>query len=87
MLLATRCCGPAFVSYTVLVLVLAADPFDRPDGFPELVVNRIQALTRVLMQQPKPEVRFAKSVFGQLLQEMDSWPSERFRRYGHCALH
>ncbi len=59
---------------------LWADPFDRPDNFPELVVNRIQASVKLLEAQPKPEVRFNKSLFGQLFGEMDGWANEKFRR-------
>jgi len=58
-----------------------ADPFDRPDNFPELLVNRIQASLRVLSAQPKPEVRFSKSLFGQLYGEMEGWSNEKFRRW------
>ena len=57
-----------------------SDPFDRPDNFPELVVNRIQASVKLLEAQPKPEVRFNKSLLGQLFGEMDGWANEKFRR-------
>ena len=45
------------------------------------MVNRIQASLKVLEAQPKPEVRFNKSLFGQLYSEMEGWTNEKFRRW------
>jgi len=39
----------------------------------------------VLSAQPKPEVRFSKSLFGQLYGEMEGWSNEKFRRWVHCS--
>jgi len=62
----------------------ASDPFDRPDGIPELKVNRIQAAHELLEAIKDPEQRFRKSVFGQLAQHIQEWPSDHFKRdYSH----
>jgi len=66
---------------TTSVTVPASDEYDRPEGFPEVTLNRI---TPRSMYGSKESFTFNErlhdSVFGQLMDAMNSWDDRQFRK-------
>jgi hypothetical protein len=58
-----------------------ADEYDRPDEIQEITINRIGALaSRARKDTDSFEKLFSKSVFGQLMNNMNGWSDDALRR-------
>lgn len=73
------------LSSTSMYTTPPGDEYERPDGFPELFINRIGASEKQLLALPEA-ARFDRSILGQVMEQCCDWQDQHFRRaYSHVS--